>query len=171
VAYANFAGSYTNLHPTRITVSSVDRGHQEIAALEVLFHAAAATLINQVDAAVAHSFGAAGKTAPPELSEAILFFTSGYYVQQLYADYTPYADRFALWTREDWSGDRSYMTKDWQPRLEGKITLEGALAQLAADVAPRARPANGPVIAPTVAAPVPAPADTPAASPPASPPD
>ncbi len=129
VAYANFAGSYTTLRPSRVTVSSVDGGNQEIAALEVLFHAAAATLIEQVNAAVAHSFGAAGKTAPPELPEAILFYTSGYYVQQLYTDYTPYADRFALWTREDWSGDRPYLTKDagkssWQPRLDApKMTL------------------------------------------------
>lgn len=92
VAYANFAGSYTTLHPSRITVSSVDGGNQEIAALEVLFHAASATLIEQVNAAVAHSFAAAGKTAPPELSEAMLFFTSGYYVKQLYAQYTPYAE-------------------------------------------------------------------------------
>ena len=140
VAYANFAGSYTTLRPARVTVSSVDGGNQEIAALEVLFHAASATLIEQVNAAVAHSFSAAGKTAPPELPEAILFFTSGYYVKQLYANYTPYADRFEFWSREDWSGDRAALTKDWQPRLEGKITLEAALTQLAADVAPRARP-------------------------------
>jgi hypothetical protein len=141
VAYANFAGSYTTLHPSRITVSSIDGGNQEIAALEVLFHAASATLIEQVNAAVAHSFGAAGKTAPPELSEAMLFFTSGYYVKQLYAQYTPYADRFEFWSRDDWSGDRSALAKDWQPRLDGRVTFEAALAQLAADVAPRERPA------------------------------
>jgi len=141
VAYANFAGSYTTLHPSRVTVSSVDGGNQEVAALEVLFHAAAATLIEQVDAIVEHSFTASGKTAPSELPEAILFFTSGYCVKQLYADYTPYADRFEFWRREDWSGDRAALVKDWQPRLDGKMTLDAALAQLATDVAPRARPA------------------------------
>jgi hypothetical protein len=141
VAYANFAGSYTTLHPSRVTVSSVDGGNQEIAALEVLFHAAAATLIEQVNTIVEHSFTASGKTAPSELPEAILFFTSGYYVKQLYADYTPYADRFEFWSREDWSGDRAALVKDWQPRLDGKMTLDAALAQLASDVAPRVRPA------------------------------
>jgi hypothetical protein len=167
VAYANFAGSYTTLHPSRVTVSSVDGGNQEVAALEVLFHAAAATIIEQVGASVARSFNAAGKTAPPELPEAILFFTSGYYVQQLYASYTPYADRFAFWSRDDWSGDRSALAKDWQPRLEGKITFDGALAQLAADVGPRARPpAPAPAAAPV---PAPSPANTTPAVPPAAP--
>jgi hypothetical protein len=141
VAYANFAGSYTTLHPTRITVSSVDGGNQEIAALEVLFHAAAATLIEQVNTSVGHNFATAGKTAPPELAEAILFFTSGYYVHQLYTQYTPYADRFEFWSRADWSGDRTALAKDWQPRLDGKITYDEALTELATDVAPRARPA------------------------------
>jgi hypothetical protein len=173
VAYANFAGSYTTLRPSRITVSSVDGGNQEVAALEVLFHAAAATLIEQVSAIVEHSFSASGKTAPSELPEAILFFTSGYYVQQLYADYTPYADRFEFWRREDWSGDRVALVKDWQPRLDGKMTLDAALAQLAADVAPRTRPAantapasNPPstgTATPNVATPIPAPPNPPTA--------
>jgi hypothetical protein len=143
VAYANFAGSYTTFHPSRITLSSVDGGNQQIAALEVLFHAAAATIIDQVDAAVTHSFGAAGKMTPPDLPEAILFYTSGYYVQQLYKEYTPYADRFEFWSRADWAGDRPALVKDWQPRLEGRITLDGALGQLAADFAPRPRSTTG----------------------------
>jgi hypothetical protein len=149
VSYANFAGSYTTLHPSRITISSVDGGNQQIAALEVLFHAGAATLIEQVNTTVMSHFSAAGKTAPPELPEAILFYTSGYYVKQLYAEYTPYADRFAFWGRDDWSGDRTALASDWQPRLEGKMTLDAALAQLAADVAPRARTAPAAPAAPT----------------------
>jgi len=37
-------------------------------------------------------------------------------------------------TDEDWKGFRGVLLKDWQPRLEGKITLEAALTQLAADL-------------------------------------
>ena len=135
VAYANFAGSYTTLHPSRIIVSSIDGGNQDIAALEVLFRAASGTLIEAVADVVARDFAAQKKRPPPELAQAILFFTSGFYVRQLYADYTPYADRFQLWiTNDDWKGFRGTLVKDWQPRLEGRVTLDAALSQLAADV-------------------------------------
>jgi hypothetical protein len=135
VAYANFAGSYTTLHPSRVTVSSIDGGNQDIAALEVLFRAASGTLIEAVTEIEARNFAAQKKQPPPGLAQAILFFTSGFFVRQLYTDYTAYADRFQLWvTNEDWKGFRGALVKDWQPRLEGKVTLDAALSELAADV-------------------------------------
>jgi hypothetical protein len=131
VAYANSAGSYATLRPSRITISSIDGGNQDVAALEVLFHAAATTLREAVDAIVTRTFIAQRKPVPPDLAEAMLFFTTGFFVKQLYPDYTTYADRFALWTLEGWS--RQTLVKDWQPRLEGKVTLEAAITQLASD--------------------------------------
>jgi hypothetical protein len=142
VAYANFAGSYATLHPGRITISSEDVGNQGVGALEMLFHAASATLLDQVHDVVTRSFAAAKKMPTPELPEAILFFTTGYYVRKLYPDYSPYADRADLWGREDWAGDRALLAKDWQMRLDGKITLDEALMQLAADLVPRERSAS-----------------------------
>jgi hypothetical protein len=134
VAYANFAGSYTTVHPSRVTVSSIDGGNQQIAALEVLFHAASGTLIEAVTDIAARNFAAQKKAPPPGLAQAILYFTSGFYVRQLFPDYTPYADRFQLWvTNDDWKGFRGMLVKDWQPRLEGRVTLDAALSQLAAD--------------------------------------
>ena len=103
----------------------------------MLFHAGSALLIAHVDTVVEGSFAAAKKSPPPELAEALLFFTSGYYVKKLYPDYTPYADRAAFWSRGDWTGDESVLAKDWQPRLDGRVTLDAALAQLAADLVPR----------------------------------
>jgi hypothetical protein len=157
VAYANFAGSYTTLHPSRVTVSSVDGGNQDIAALEVLFHAASSTLIEPIADIATRDFAAQQRKPPPGLARAILYFTSGFCVRQMYPDYTPYADRFQLWvTDEDWKGFRGVLVKDWQPRLEGKITLEAALTQLAADLG--------------VALTAPAPPEVPVAPTPAAPP-
>ena len=142
VAYANFVGSYASLRPQRLTISSEDAGNQGVGALEMLFHSASALLIEHVRAVVEGRFAAAKKTPPPELAEAILFFTSGYYVKKLYPDYTPYADRAAFWDRGDWSGDQSLLAKDWQPRLDGRVTLDAALDQLATDLVPREAPAS-----------------------------
>jgi hypothetical protein len=142
VAYANFVGSYASLRPQRLTISSEDAGNQGVGALEMLFHAASALLIEHVRAVVESRFAAAKKTPPPELAEAILFFTSGYYVKKLYPDYTPYADRAAFWDRSDWSGDQLLLAKDWQPRLAGRVTLDAALDQLATDLVPRETPAS-----------------------------
>jgi hypothetical protein len=154
VAYANFGGAYTTLHPSRIIVSSIDGGNQDIAALEVLFHAASGTLIEAVADVAARNFAAQKKRPPPELAQAILFFTSGFYVRQLFPDYTPYADRFQLWvTNDDWKGFRSMLVKDWQPRLEDRVTLDAALSQLAADVGVALTAPAPPELPPTPAAP------------------
>jgi len=133
VAYANYAGSYTTLHPARITISSIDGGNQGTAALEVLFHAASGVIIDPISKTVEQAYERAKKDSPPEITEMILWFTSGFFVQQLYPSYTPYADRFALWAEDSRTGYRAALVKDWQPRLQGKMTLDAALGQLAAN--------------------------------------
>jgi hypothetical protein len=140
VAYANYAGSYTTQHPARITISSIDGGNQDIAALEVLFHAGSLAMTDPISATVNRAYAAARKSPPPEITQMIMWFTSGFLVQQPYPNYTPYADRFALWAEDSQTGVRAALVKDWQPRLEGKVTLDAALAQLAADFSVAAAP-------------------------------
>ncbi|MGC2333867.1 MAG: hypothetical protein WA581_20625 [Candidatus Acidiferrales bacterium] len=133
VAYANYAGSYTTLRPTRITISSIDGGNQGTAALEVLFHAASDAMIDTISATVDRAYERAKRDPPPEITPMILWFTTGFLVKQLYPNYTPYADRFALWVENSQTGYRAALVRYWQPRLEGKMTLDAALAQLAAN--------------------------------------
>jgi hypothetical protein len=140
VAYANYAGSYTTLHPSRITISSIDGGNQDIAALEVLFHAASAVMIDTISTTIKKAYETAKRDPPPEITEMALWFTSGFFVQQLYPNYTPYGDRFALWVENSQTGYRAALVRDWQPRLEGKMTLDAALARLAADFSVAAAP-------------------------------
>jgi hypothetical protein len=153
VAYANYAGAYTTQHPARITISSTDGGNQDTAALEVLFHAASYVMIDTISATVDRAYARAKKNPPPGITEMILWFTSGFLVQQLYPNYTPYADRFALWVENSQTGYRAALAKDWQPRLEGKVALDAALAQLAADfsvaAAPEKKPPTPPVEPPS----------------------
>jgi hypothetical protein len=142
VAYANYAGSYTTLDPARITISSIDGGNQGTAALEVLFHAASAVMIDAISATVKQAYERAKRDPPPEIMQMILWFTSGFLVQQLYPNYTMYGDRFALWTENSQTGYRAALARDWQPRLEGKMTLDAALARLAANFSVAAAPAK-----------------------------
>ena len=144
VAYANYAGSYTTTDPDRIVVSSIDGGNQGIAALEVLMHAGADAMHDPISKTIEHAYAVAKRDQPPELARMILFFTSGFLVQQLYPDYTPYGDRFALWTEDSAKGYRAMFVKDWQPRLEGRVTLDAALAQLASDFSEAAAPEKKP---------------------------
>lgn len=139
VTYANWAGAYTSLRPSRITVSSLDARNQQTAALEVLFHEASHTLVENVGDTLIRDFAAHRKTAPRDLWHALLFFTAGYYVHQICPDYIPYAERNDLWQHGFSSQFEDVLIADWQPRLEGKVTLEAALAHLAADL-----PAHGP---------------------------
>jgi hypothetical protein len=140
VAYANYSGSYTTQHPPRITISSVDGGNQDTYALEVLFHAAAYPMIDTISETVQRAYVRAKRNPPPEIAPMILWFTTGFLVQQLYPNYIMYADRFALWDENSRTGYRAFLSRDWQPRLEGKVTLDIALAQLAADFSVAAAP-------------------------------
>lgn len=133
VAYANYAGAYATLHPSRITISSIDGGNQGTAGFEVLYRAASEMLKDAVAADIQHAYERARKAPPPGVTEMLLWFTTGFLVQQMFPGYTAYADRFALWDENSQSGYRAALAKDWQPRLEGKTTLEMALGQLAAD--------------------------------------
>jgi hypothetical protein len=134
-AYANWAGAYTSLTPTRVTASSLDPRDRNVAGLEILFHESSHALIEKVSDLIDREAEALKKNLPqPGLWHAVLFFTAGYEVQLLIPDYTQYADANGLWTRA-WPAYRAAMVKDWQPHLEGKVTLAASVSRLVADVA------------------------------------
>jgi hypothetical protein len=135
VAYASSAGAYTTMHPNRITVSSLDPGNQKTVALEVLLHEASHTMLAKVGDLVIQDFAAHKRNASPGLWHAILYFTSGYFVGQLYPGYTPYADIAHLWAQPNWAAFHAALVKDWQPHLEGTSGLSAAVSKLVADVA------------------------------------
>jgi len=146
VAYANWAGAYTTIHPTRPTISTTDPANQGTAALEIVFHETSHGMMNKV----MDGLDAAEKAATPESSigpihshrdlwHEILFYTSGELVAGCIPGYAPYADKNGLWMRA-WSGpDRALIERDWKPHMSGAVPLSAALAKLVEDLVPGSR--------------------------------
>jgi hypothetical protein len=133
-------GAYTTSGPpTHIVISSVDPAYR-IAALEMLFHEASHAWDVVVEKGIARAAAAQGRRAPPQLWHAILFFTAGELTRremELFGDedYVEHALRSGVYTRA--CGDcRALLAKHWGPRLDGRATIDEALAALVAAVAP-----------------------------------
>jgi hypothetical protein len=147
VVYANWAGAYTTLEPTRPTISTSDVANQATAALEIVFHEAShgmmGKVMDSIDAAE-KSAGARGKSRPihfrRDLWHEVLFYTSGQLVAEQVRGYTSYADKNGLWTRA-WPGpDRVLIEQDWKPHMDGAVPLPVALAKLVDDLAMASSP-------------------------------
>lgn len=133
VFYANWAGAYTTVFPTHVTISSTDPRHQGRNSLEVLFHEAAHGLISPVRLMLEEERQAQGKEIPRDLWHAVLFYTVGELVaDRLDAGYIPYAERQGLYDRDAWREVRRVLEQDWQPYLDGKIDLASAIRGMVA---------------------------------------
>ncbi|MGD0892632.1 MAG: hypothetical protein ABR923_13965 [Terracidiphilus sp.] len=146
VAYANWAGAYTTIQPTRPTISTTDPANQGTAALEILFHETSHGMMSCVMDAIqsaeanlnVHHPGAAFHSG--SIWHAVLFYTAGNLVAQQVPGYIPYADKNGLWVRAWPSPDRSLIEQDWKPHMDGSITLQQSLKRLVNDLASAAQP-------------------------------
>jgi hypothetical protein len=136
VMYANWAGAYTTLYPTRVTISSRDPASQGDAALEIVFHESSHAMMDKVGSAIDQ---AAKAQTPPfqpgSIWHAVLFYTAGALVAQQIPGYVPYADKNGLWKRAWPDPDRALIAQDWQPHIDGKAALQPALTKLVTDLA------------------------------------
>jgi hypothetical protein len=131
--YASWAGAYTTLEPTHITVSSTDPGYQGDAALEMLFHEASHSMIEQVQKALSAEAESQGKLFPRRTFwHALLFYTAGELTRRHVDGYTPYAIKHGLYD-SGWPGALPVLEKDWKPYLDGKIDLTTAVQRMVAD--------------------------------------
>lgn len=141
VMYANWAGAYTTLYPTRVTISTSEPANPEAGALETVFHESSHALVDKVQAAIDQATVAenAHRAGPPfqpgSIWHAVLFYTAGALVAQRIPGYVPMADRIGLWKRAWPDPDRALIEQDWQPHMDGKAGLEPALAKLVSDLA------------------------------------
>jgi hypothetical protein len=139
VVYANWAGAYTTLNSTLITVSSATPANQGNASLEILFHEASHALIGKIQRALAAECAAEHVSLqPPTLWHAVIFYTTGESVRELIPDYTPVADALGLWSH-GWQTCLLMLRRDWQPYLDGKISFQMAIHRLVSDAG---RPMN-----------------------------
>ena len=131
--YANWAGAYTTLEPTHITVSSVNPGNQNEAALEVLFHEASHAMFTKIGNALSAEVRARNMLfRRRDFWHAVLFYTVGEMVRRQLDGYTPYALKNGLYERS-WMGVPEILDADWKPYLDGKTDLTTAVRRLVAD--------------------------------------
>lgn len=141
VAYANWAGAYTTIEPTRPTISTADAGNAGDAALEVLFHETSHGMVEKVRDALAAAEADlnAHRAGTPfhagSLWHAVLFYTAGELVAERIPGHVPYADKSGLWVRAWPDPDRKLIEQDWLPHMNGKTDLRTALNKLAVDMA------------------------------------
>ena len=130
VFHANWAGAYTTLYPTRITISSKDSDQPPTESLEILFHEASHALIDIVRESISQRVRSLRKLLPRRsLWHALLFYSTGEIVRQRVPNYVPYAARHGLWQRA-WPDHFEALEKEWKPYLEGDREFADAINAL-----------------------------------------
>ncbi len=147
VWYGGPYGAYTSLNPIHVTISSQDARDQDIYAFEVLFHESSHALAAGVTEAISREFRARDKPIPRDLWHALLFYTTGELVRRDLAEgsitfasvdvpdvslYQPYAARYGLYSG-GWEPFLALLDLYWRPYLDGKVSFDRAIAQLAAE--------------------------------------
>jgi hypothetical protein len=129
--YASWAGAYTLLDPTLITISSHDPVTQ--AAVESLFHEASHAMIQKVSDALAAELDSQNKLFRRRAFwHAVLFYTAGEIARRHLDDYIMYGIQNGVFDRA-WPGALPVLEKDWKTYLDGKIDLVTAVHRLVED--------------------------------------
>ena len=126
-AYACWAGAYTVVGPTRITIGSFDPDLAGSHGLETLFHEALHGLGSRVPALLEREARARGREVPRDLVHALLFYTAGDAVRRRIPEHVPYADAFGVWRRLEF---HDLIERRWRPYLDGTSTLDAALGAI-----------------------------------------
>jgi hypothetical protein len=124
--------------PPHITYASADSSHQGLIGFELLFHEASHTFADVETDALSRECRTQGKECG-DLWHTLLFYTSGAELARLLpaderATFTPYADKYGLYTRGDWSRYHRVLSTDWQAYLDGKTSFDAAIRSMAADL-------------------------------------
>ena len=123
----NRQGAYATDEPTHATISSGDPGNSGWAAVEIVFHEISHTLIagieKQLEAALGDRLREHGI-----LWHVVQFYITGYVVRAVLAarniEYTPVVEE--IFGRA-WGRYRPVVSQNWQPYVDGKVTLQQAI--------------------------------------------
>jgi hypothetical protein len=126
--YASWAGAYTVLEPTLITISNAGP-----APLETLFHEASHGMIQKISDALAAELDSQKKLFQRRAFwHAVLFYTAGEVAERHLDHYTMFGIKDGILER-GWPGALPILEKDWKPYLDGKIDLATAVHRLVDD--------------------------------------
>jgi hypothetical protein len=128
-------GAYTTRDPTATTLAATDPGYQGLASLEMIFHEASHQWGLRLQNAVAAACATHHKTVPPQLWHAVLFYNAGELARRRFAEdgidgYVEYAEKQGVYPRLCGDGCRTRVAEAWNPRLDGRATLEQAIDAL-----------------------------------------
>ena len=128
--YANWAGAYTLLDPTLITVSSLYRGSRGTLGLELLFHEQSHAMMDSVSAALDRAGLPRGSRAAREVEHWIIFYTAGEVTRRAVPGHTTFAEWRGLWQLRGFDRVRRLLDASWKPYLDGRAPFGEALAEL-----------------------------------------
>jgi hypothetical protein len=131
--YASWAGAYTLIDPTHVTISSANPANQGPAALEVLFHEASHGLVQKLQSALEAELQTQHRLFQHRAFwHGVLFYTAGLLTERLIDGYTQYAVKNGVMERA-WPGALPILDRDWKPYLNGQTGLSAAVDRLVTD--------------------------------------
>jgi hypothetical protein len=137
VAVADWAGAYTSVFPIHIVIGSLDPRNQGVSGTEILFHESSHGLIGPIRKAIARLD--TEHRAPRDLWHVALFVTVGKLLERRQPGYVPYVVAQKIWPELT-----PMVLREWQPYLDGKTDLDGAIRKALASIpAPAPSGADG----------------------------
>ena len=127
--YANWAGAFST-DGNLLIISSLDAGNAGPSALETVFHESMHQWDAPVEETLASMARSQGRTVPPILSHALVFFTAGEAVRRAIPGYVPYAEANGNWRTRSLGSLKPALDAAWLPYLNGSGTRDAALAEV-----------------------------------------
>jgi hypothetical protein len=150
VAYANWAGAYST-DEGLIVIGSMD-DYGGTLALEALLHESSHQWDEEIQRRLSEIAAKVGKRVPPNLSHALIFYTTGAIVKEAFPSHVPLGEKAGVWNR-GLASLKPLLERDWQPYLRGETTFEAAIAAVIDDArSPLTRSASAMANAPPAAA-------------------
>jgi hypothetical protein len=127
----SWAGAYTTVNPPHATFSSTDPTDQDWSGAEIVFHEFSHVLVRTLWRKLGDALGEAAKQHG-DLWHAIQFYLTGSVVRDVLADrkidYNPTVYALGLFDRV-WTNYRKPIEDAWGPYLQGRFTMDEAIAK------------------------------------------
>jgi hypothetical protein len=128
-AYTNWAGAYST-DGGLIVVASTDPEQDGPLGLESLLHESSHQWDEEIGSRLSAIAAKVGRPLPPDLSHALIFYTSGEIVGEAFHDYVPYAVKNDLWYHSGLRPLKPLLDQYWRPYIRGSGTFDDAIAQV-----------------------------------------
>jgi hypothetical protein len=128
--FSNWAGAYSTMG-NLLVVSTTAANPRGPVGVEAVFHESVHQWDDSVTAWIAVHARRQNRAVPRDLSHAMIFYTTGEIMRALVPNYTTYAEAAGIWNR-NLGKHLPALRREWQPYLDGKVSLDSALARLVA---------------------------------------